>query len=71
MGRKSLIEIAGDKEVWNLYLRGIEHFTRGEYREAIEVWEEVLRLDPENENAVRNIEEARLRLKRTTGEPER
>jgi tetratricopeptide (TPR) repeat protein len=71
VGRKSLIEIAGDKEVWNLYLRGIEHFTRGEYKEAIEVWEEVLRLDPENENAVRNIEEARLRLKRTTGEPER
>ena len=71
VGRKSLIEIAGDKEVWNLYLKGIEHFTRGEYREAIDVWEEVLRLDPENENAVRNIEEARLRLKRTAEEPER
>jgi cytochrome c-type biogenesis protein CcmH/NrfG len=68
VGRKSLIEIAGDREVWRLYLKGIEHFTNGEYEEAIEVWEEVLRLDPQNENAVRNIEEARLRLRKGTEE---
>lgn len=64
VGRKSLIEIAGDREVWRLYLKGIEYFTNAEYEEAIRVWEEVLRLDPENENAVRNIEEARLRLRK-------
>jgi len=68
VGRRSLIEIAGDREVWRLYLKGIEHFTNGEYEEAIEVWEEVLRLDPQNENAVRNIEEARLRLRKGTEE---
>ncbi|KPJ48792.1 hypothetical protein AMJ40_06870 [candidate division TA06 bacterium DG_26] len=66
VGRKSLLEISGDKEVWRLYLKGIEHFTRGEYEEAIRVWEEVLELDPENENAVRNIEEAKLRLKKAS-----
>lgn len=66
VGRKSLLEIAGNKEVWSLYLKGIEHFTNGEYEEAIKVWEEVLKLDPGNENAIRNIEEAKLRLKKAS-----
>ncbi len=44
------------------YLDGIHLFMEGLYAEAITEWEEVLRIDPTNENAKRNIARAKQRL---------
>jgi len=63
--RPVLSDIAKNKELWKLYLQGVEEFSQGEYAKAIEYWEKVLKLDPQNENALRNIEEAKRRLEMT------
>jgi len=41
----------------------MEAFTAGDYREALRNWEQILVLDPLNENARRNVLEARDRMK--------
>lgn len=49
-------------EIRRLYIEGMEHFTQERYRKAIDLWERVLKIDPENESIIKNIEEARSRL---------
>jgi tetratricopeptide (TPR) repeat protein len=44
------------------YLDGIQYYTEGMYREAIDEWESVLRIDPAHGDAKLNIERARKRL---------
>jgi tetratricopeptide (TPR) repeat protein len=44
------------------YLDGVNYYMNGMYREAITEWEEVLKIDPKNENVKQNIERARKRL---------
>jgi len=44
------------------YIEGVTFYMNGLYAEAISEWEEVLRLDPENESVRTNIERARKRL---------
>ena len=46
-----------------LYIKGMEAFTAGDYREALRNWEQILVLDPLNESARRNVLEARERMK--------
>lgn len=54
---------ADDKErIRELYLTGMKFFTKDEFSKAIETWEKILEIDPDNESIQRNIEEARLRL---------
>jgi len=50
----------GDEQ--RLYLRGIELYTRGRYTEAVEAWEQVLRIAPGHEKARMNIDKARRKL---------
>jgi tetratricopeptide (TPR) repeat protein len=45
-----------------LYLQGIEYYTRGKYEEAVTAWEQVLVLSPRHEKARLNIEKARRKL---------
>jgi len=52
-----------DARVKQLYIKGMEAFTAGDYREALRNWEQILVLDPLNENARRNVLEARDRMK--------
>jgi len=52
-----------DERVRTLYIKGMEAFTAGNYREALRNWEQILVLDPLNESARRNVLEARERLK--------
>ncbi len=59
----SLAELRKDPTIWNLYLDGLSQYQKGNYREAIKLWEKVLEYYPNNENTLRNIEEARVRLK--------
>jgi len=52
-----------DARIKGLYIKGMEAFTSGDYREALRSWEQILALDPLNESARRNILEARERMK--------
>jgi len=52
----------GDEQA--LYLQGIEFYTRGKYREAIDAWQKVLVLDPGHEKSLMNIEKAQRKLQR-------
>ena len=52
-----------DARVKQLYIKGMEAFTAGDYREALRHWEQILVLDPLNESARRNVLEARERMK--------
>jgi tetratricopeptide (TPR) repeat protein len=47
------------------YLNGINFFLDGFYREAIDEWEEVVKIDPQYENVQVNIKRARQRLEMT------
>jgi tetratricopeptide (TPR) repeat protein len=58
--RKSGAQPGDEKE---LYLRGIELYTRGRYEEAVGVWEQVLVLAPGHEKARMNIDKARRKLR--------
>lgn len=44
------------------YIEGVALYMNGLYQEAVSEWEEVLRLDPNNESVKTNIERARKRL---------
>ncbi|HEX5132814.1 MAG TPA: hypothetical protein VFX92_10035 [Candidatus Krumholzibacteria bacterium] len=50
--------------VRELYLAGMQHFSRDEYAQAITEWEKILEIDPTNESVQRSIDEARERLKK-------
>ena len=53
--------------VRSLYLEGMKHFTDGRYLKAVERWQRILEIDPDNESVLRNIEEARKRLENSGG----
>lgn len=52
-----------DARVKQLYIKGMEAFTAGDYRAALHEWEQILVIDPLNESARRNVLEARERMK--------
>ena len=52
-----------DARIKQLYIKGMEAFTVGDYKEALRNWEQILVLDPLNESARRNVLEARDRMK--------
>jgi len=52
-----------DVRIKQLYIKGMEAFTAGDYSAALEQWERILVLDPLNESARRNVLEARDRMK--------
>ncbi len=47
-----------------LYLAGMQHFSKDEYSQAITAWEKILEIDPTNASVQRSIDEARERLQR-------
>lgn len=60
----SLEDLQKDTRIWDVYLEGLEAFRRGDYENAIRLWENVLEVYPNNHNTLENIEQARLRLKK-------
>lgn len=59
----TLDELQNDKVVWQYYLDGLRYMRNKEYKKAIDSWEKVLKVYPNNINTLDNIEQARLRLK--------
>nr|MBN2278042.1 PorV/PorQ family protein [candidate division Zixibacteria bacterium] len=55
-------DLEKDESVWKIYLNALEYYRNGEYERAIELWEEVLKFYPGNEQTLNNIKQARLRL---------
>ncbi|PKK83292.1 MAG: hypothetical protein CVT49_09335 [candidate division Zixibacteria bacterium HGW-Zixibacteria-1] len=58
----SQTELEKDEHVWKIYLNALEYYRSGEYENAIELWQEVLKYYPGNEQTLNNITQARLRL---------
>ena len=52
-----------DARIKQLYVRGMEAFAAGNYREALRHWEQILAIDPLNESARRHVLETRERMK--------
>jgi tetratricopeptide (TPR) repeat protein len=48
-----------------LYLAGMQHFSKDDYKAAIVEWQKILEIDPTNESVARSIEEAQERLRKT------
>ncbi len=51
--------------VRELYLAGMQHFSKDAYAQAIAEWQKILEIDPTNQSVARSIEEAQERLRRT------
>lgn len=58
----TLEDLKKDPQAWQWYLAGLESFQKGDYEKAIELWNQVLAVYPNNQNALRNIEQAKKRL---------
>lgn len=58
----TLDELQKDKQTWQLYIDGLRYMRNKEYQKAIDAWEKVLEVYPNNVNTLNNIEQARLRL---------
>jgi tetratricopeptide (TPR) repeat protein len=52
-----------ENSIRQFYLRGMQYFSKDQYKAAIAEWEKILEIDPTNESVKRNIEEAKERLK--------
>ena len=57
------------QEVQELEDRASEHYLRAEYREACEAWEQLLLLEPGNEQAAEGIRLASVYIEGTEGMP--
>lgn len=53
---------AEKSKIRELYLAGMQSFSKDEYAKAIEAWEKILEIDPTNTSVQRSIDEARERL---------
>lgn len=53
----------GKKMVSELYMKGVEFYTKEDFSTAIFYWTKVLELDPNHKNAQRNISRAQQKLK--------
>lgn len=58
----TLEDLQKDKEIWPLYLEGLRHMRNKDYQKAIDAWERVLKVYPNNASTIENIRQARLRL---------
>lgn len=59
----TLEDLKKDPQIWQVYQGGLEKYQKGDYQGAIQAWQEVLKAYPNNKNTLRNIDQAKLRLK--------
>ncbi|HXV14575.1 MAG TPA: hypothetical protein VEC56_10260, partial [Candidatus Krumholzibacteria bacterium] len=63
--RTTPLSDAEKARIRELYLAGMQHFSKDNYAQAIAEWQKILEIDPTNESVARSIEEAQERLRRT------
>ncbi len=51
------------KKTMDLYYKGIDFYVAGEYKKAVIEWKKILRIDPYNKLALRNIRDAERKIK--------
>lgn len=59
----TLEDLQKNKAIWQKYLDGLRFMRNNQYQKAIDAWNEVLKVFPNNVNTLNNIEQAKLRLK--------
>ncbi|HET6350130.1 MAG TPA: hypothetical protein VFH88_13705 [Candidatus Krumholzibacteria bacterium] len=62
--RSTPLTDAEKSKIRELYLSGMQFFSKDEYARAISEWEKILEIDPTNTSVQRSIDEARERLKK-------
>lgn len=60
-GTKSEAKMAAER-IKATYYRGVDYYVNGQIEEAIAEWEEVVKLDPDNDDAKVNIKRAKIKL---------
>ena len=55
-----------EEKVRRMYLSGVEHYTKGELKEAVALWRDVLAVDPANEKAKSSITKAEEKMRQTS-----
>lgn len=60
-GTQSAAKVAAEK-VKEMYYKGVDLYVKGRIEEAIKAWQEVIELDPDNQDAQINIERAQAKL---------
>lgn len=61
-GRESTAKVDADR-VKTLYYQGVDLYVNNKIREAIKVWEDLLKLDRNHQDAQKNIERAKVKLR--------
>jgi tetratricopeptide (TPR) repeat protein len=66
MAQRKLTPLSTEEEenIRRLYLKGMQYFSKDQYKEAITEWEKILKIDPSNESVKKNIQEAKDRQKK-------
>lgn len=63
VGRTTLEDLQKDPEAWRLYNEGLAAYTAQEYQQALDIWQDLLLRYPNNEALLRNVADAKKRLK--------
>ncbi|KAA3630904.1 MAG: hypothetical protein DWP97_14335 [Calditrichaeota bacterium] len=58
----TLEDLQQNKDIWKLYLDGLRYMRNKEYQKAVDAWNKVLKVYPNNINTLNNLEQALLRL---------
>jgi len=62
--RSTPLTDAEKSRIRELYLSGMQYFSKDQYAQAITEWEKILEIDPTNTSVQRSIDEAKERLKK-------
>ncbi len=63
--RTTLEDLKKDLEIWKIYQEALSKYQQGKYQEALDLWNEVLKVYPNNQNTLRNIQQAKARLQKS------
>jgi len=53
-----------NQEIRRLHIEAMQYSMQKEYQKAIDTWRKIFEIDPENESAAKNIEEAQQKLRK-------
>jgi len=62
-GTQAEKDLRQDREMWQVYLDGVEAYRAGDFKKAIELWDEVLKKYPGDKMTLENKRQAELRVK--------